>query len=240
MKKLKVEKSDTIVICSKTIGDQIVTFLGIILYGAIVSPLDPNLSLDDYKRFFNKLKPKLAFCDPRTKGAVEKAIRDNKLPTQVVVYTYVNIVGNSFLNFCQKEKNEEVFKVDKVNDVKEKVALILPTGGNNGPAKLCCLSHYAVQYRSLVWKNVLFADAVRVLSWFPLNWFAQLNAVMVCFEMPVTFVLPSYFSERYACKIIYDLNVDRLIMSTPFAQKLSRHAARMVSGSLLVNLHRYN
>lgn len=123
----------------------------------------------------------------------------------------------------------ETFKVPKIENLKEKIAFIVPTMGTTGPIKICSITHYAMAVRSLIWKNTILKGCRKVVSWFPLSWFMHLMVQLCAFELPITIVHPSAFTERSACKTICDHKIDRVFLGIVYSYRLSNHVARLVS-----------
>lgn len=66
----KIKTTDIVVVCSRQHAEQTVAVLGILFAGAIVAPVDPDVSHEECSAFLETMVPKVVFCDPRAMGQV--------------------------------------------------------------------------------------------------------------------------------------------------------------------------
>lgn len=154
MESLGLNQDDVVVICSKSHSDQNVALLGSVLLGAIVAPLDPEMTMDECSNLIKQLCPKIIFCDPRCNGQLKNALRVNNLDgsCEMVLFCTDKPRYNGFDSFVSQFHFTE-FTVTEIGDPRQKIAFILPTTGTTGMAKLCAITHYAISCRTILWKT---------------------------------------------------------------------------------------
>lgn len=115
-----------------------------------------------------------------------------------------------------------------LEDFKRTVAFILPTQGTTGTPKLVCMSHHNIYIQTLIFIEI-FDNPDKVLSFFPLSMLLQTILVCVTFETTTTLFLPGTFTERNACKFIFDFQISHAAFGTEFAIKVVHSFALKVN-----------
>nr|XP_023020782.1 luciferin 4-monooxygenase-like isoform X1 [Leptinotarsa decemlineata] len=223
MKDRGVTENDIIVIYSRNHADQTIAVLSTLFLGAIVAPLDPEISHKECLEIVKKLKPKMCFTDSRTISQIERIVNTLNYSTDIINFGQDN-PGVSQFNKLLNHKEDERFRPTFVEDAWESVAFILPTQGTTDDPKLVCLSHHNIVVQTMIFQDI-FEYPEKVLSFFPLSWLLQTTLVCVCFESPTIRILPGPFTERSACKIIQDFRIGHAIFGTDWAIRLVTNVA---------------
>lgn len=221
-----VVQEDIIVICSASQADQTIVVLASLFIGAIVAPMDPFFDFKEACHIVKKLKPKLIFTDTRMCSQIERILVTLNLNVPIVTFgrgagrnNYFNVVADG---------EELVFKPVFIEDPKKTVAFIMPTQGTTGLPKLVCLSHHNIFVQTLIFVDI-FDHPDKVLSFFPLSLLLQTILVCVTFESNTTLFLPGAFTERNACKFIFDYQITHASFGTDYAMKIVNSFALKVS-----------
>lgn len=221
-----INQNDIVVIYSASQADQTIVVLATLFLGAIVAPLDPLFDFKDICQLMKKLKPKLIFSDTRMFGQVEKILINLSLNVQVINFGRGGN-GNNYFKFITYG-DEDAFQPVYVEDSKKSVAFIMPTQGTTGPPKLVCLSHHNIYIQTLIFIDI-FDNPDKILSFFPLSMLIQTILVCVTFESTTTLFLPGSFTERNACKFIFDYQITHATLGTNYAMKVVHSFALKVS-----------
>lgn len=225
----EVKSTDVIVVSSRLHADQTAVVLGVLLAGSIVAPIDADIGHQECLAFFESMKPKIIFCDLRVMGQIERALSElGKIEScQLVIFGNTPTEPKSFEHFL-KNKADPDFQATTIKNPKERVAFILQTQGTCELPKLVCVSHQYIFEQTRAFLRML-NNPERIISFFPLSTLIQAVIMCLCFESPVTRVLPGTISERNACLMIHDLRIDHAFCTTDFALSISVHPALHVS-----------
>ncbi len=140
---LGVQAGDNVGIVSKTRYEWNVMDIAIQQVGAIVTPLYPNISENDYEYIFNDAKIKICVLENDEIASKIKSVR-NQIPSLEHVFTMENVSGeNNWSEIIKKGENgneEDVFS--RMEAIKhEDLATIIYTSGTTGNPKGVMLSH---------------------------------------------------------------------------------------------------
>lgn len=142
LKGMHINADDIICLCTYNHLDSIVPFIATTFIGAVVSSLDPSLSLADTAHLINLVKPRIIFVVPEAVRLIEDALEATSVKTCIVVF------GPSdqhmmFSTFLLKRNREEDFRPAVITDTKN-TAIIFFSSGTTGFPKGICVNHYAL------------------------------------------------------------------------------------------------
>lgn len=111
LRSIKIKTTDIIVVCSRQHPEQTAVVLGILFAGAIVAPVDPEVSHEECSIFFQTMLPKVVFCDNRAVGQIARVLAEQSRTKlcQIVVFGSSE-PKNSFKSFLRSppDSNFEV------------------------------------------------------------------------------------------------------------------------------------
>lgn len=219
-------QEDIVVICSSSQADQTIVVLASLFIGAIVAPLDPLFDFKESCQLMKKLKPKIIFTDTRMCSQIERILVALNITVPIINFGR-GATENNYFKFLTNGQ-EAIFKPVFIEDTRKTVAFIMPTQGTTGPPKLVCLSHQNIFVQTLIFVDI-FDHPDKILSFFPLSLLLQTILVCVTFESNTTIFLPGTFTERNACKFIFDYQITHAAFGTDFAMKVVHSFAVKVS-----------
>ncbi|XP_018332569.1 4-coumarate--CoA ligase-like 7 isoform X2 [Agrilus planipennis] len=224
LKHMNVTPEDIIMVCVRLHPEQATILLSIFLLGAIVAPIDPEMTLTEMKETLIKLRPKVIFCDLRNAAHIERSLMEAKLYKQVhVIHIGGDPTSKKSLDSVLVKEPDISFQPTIIQDSKKKICLIIATQGTTGSPKLVCHSDYALTYQIYLHRQIILETTSRLLSFFPLNWILQVVLCCLCYITSIVKVLPSSYSERAIVRLIHDYRIDTLIISTKDCLKIVKH-----------------
>lgn len=146
---------------------------GCILSGAIINPLDGEMSEEDIFYVFSESKPKIIVCDGEAIPKLQRALKD--VDFEYRIYSLTDETSTYHIkatNFLKPTGNEESFKCPKfAKPSDEKIAMMLCSSGTTGRPKSICLSHAA--YISIMSLMSLFSPPTqsKAILFSPLYWY---------------------------------------------------------------------
>lgn len=221
-----LKENDIVAICSDSQAEQTIVVLATLFIGAIVAPIDPCFDFKDTCQIIKKLKPKLIFTDARMCSQMERTLLTLNLTIHIINFGKDGN-GNNYFKFMSYLEEDE-FKPVFIEDPRKSVAFIMPTQGTTDPPKLVCLSHHCIYIETLIFIDI-FDNPDKILSFFPLAMLIQTVLVCVTFESIATIFFPGSFSERNACKFIFDYLITHATFGTDYAMKVVHSFALKVS-----------
>lgn len=204
-----------------------VTLLACFVIGAIVVPIYVDLTTEELCSIIGTIVPKMAFCDLRTSTHLDRCLKKMQILTCAIV-VYGNDKKADMLHFNQlaDNKSTETYPPSPINDMKMKACIIFMTEGTTGEIKLCECSEYAVFARARIWLDCFCYETVKLVSYLPINSCQQIISICASFESAIGRVLPgAVFNERNCCKLVHDLQIDTVVLSTEYALQLTYHHA---------------
>jgi len=169
--KIEFKKDDKIAIISGNRIEWNFVDIGSLQVGAVIVPLYPNMSEDNYHYIFEEAEVKMVFVG--NKELYEKVGRvKNKINRQIDVYTFDEVAGaqhwTKVTNQANESLREELEKREDSID-EEDLATIIYTSGTTGTPKGVMLSHKNIvsNVKSLI--NILpIGSQHNVISFLPL------------------------------------------------------------------------
>ncbi|MFB3057823.1 MAG: long-chain fatty acid--CoA ligase [Ignavibacteriaceae bacterium] len=169
--KIEFKKDDKIAIISGNRIEWNFVDIGSLQVGAVIVPLYPNMSEDNYHYIFEEAEVKMVFVG--NKELYEKAGRvKSKINRQIDVYTFDEVAGaqhwTKVTNQANESLREELEKREDSID-EEDLATIIYTSGTTGTPKGVMLSHKNIvsNVKSLI--NILpIGSQHNVISFLPL------------------------------------------------------------------------
>lgn len=230
LRKKGIKTTDIIMVCCQQHAEQTVVVLGILFAGAVIAPINHDISHEECMTFLTAFKPKIIFCDLRTVGQFERVQSElgRAKSGELVVFGSTD-AASSFNNFLAHKPDSD-FEATKIPNPKETVAFVVHTQGTSGVPKLVCTSHYSIFKQTQQYFGFL-SNMKRMMSFFPLSNIIQAVLVCACFEAPVVRILPGEFSERSVCNAFHDLRIDHAFLTVDLAVKISNHPALQVKGN---------
>ncbi|GBD87376.1 long-chain-fatty-acid--CoA ligase FadD15 [bacterium BMS3Abin03] len=169
--KLGVEKDEKIAIISGNRTEWNFVDIGSLQVGAIIVPLYPNMSEDNYNYIFEDAQVKLIFV--ATQDLFEKVNRvKKKINRPIEVFTFDKVEGAR--NWAEVSAMSDPSLTDKLNSIKESIdeedlATIIYTSGTTGVPKGVMLTHKNIVSNVISLSQILPIGADhRVISFLPL------------------------------------------------------------------------
>jgi long-chain acyl-CoA synthetase len=169
--KLGVKPDDKIAVVSSNRPEWNILDLGVMQAGAVLVPIYPTISEEEYEFIFNDAEIKYAFVGDAGLFAKISHIK-SATPTLLDIYSFDNVDGcKHFSDFLSSGAAIDMSEVEKrKSDVKpEQLATIIYTSGTTGNPKGVMLSHDNVVSNVKAVKPILPVDStMKVLSFLPL------------------------------------------------------------------------
>jgi len=169
--KMGIEKNDKIAIISGNRTEWNFIDIGALQVGAIIVPLYPNMSEDNYQFIFNDAGVKLCFV--ADKELLDKVIRVNtKVNNPVEIFTFDKMEGAKHWSEITDMADENL--KDKLNDIKDSInedslATIIYTSGTTGTPKGVMLTHKNIVSNVVSLSQILpIGSEHKVISFLPL------------------------------------------------------------------------
>lgn len=168
---LGVKPDDKIAVVSSNRPEWNFLDLGVLQTGAVLVPIYPTISEEEYHFIFNDAEIKYAFVGDA--GLVAKITNIKKdTPTLLDIYSFDNVPGcKHFSDFLATGRDVEDTELDKWKAAvkPEQLATIIYTSGTTGNPKGVMLSHNNVVSNVKAVKPILPVDSsMKVLSFLPL------------------------------------------------------------------------
>lgn len=233
---MQIGKNDIILIMSRCHSEQTIVVLASLLIGAIVAPIDPDVSQFKCKEIIAKLKPKICFCDIRSVSQIESALNELNLNSKIVNFGQSHNSSVQFLKLFTFNEDDD-FQPTFVPDPQKSTAFIVATQGTTDFPKLVSLSHNNILLQTFLFLNIIETPE-KVLSYCPLSWILEIIVMCASFEAFIIRIIPSSFQERTACKLIQDLQIDFLLLGTNLTLQLIENVAIKVNFFLITSVLR--
>jgi len=169
--KLGIEKNDKIAIISGNRTEWVFIDIGSLQVGAVIVPLYPNMSEDNYNYIFEDAQVKLIFV--ANQDLFEKVNRvKKKIDRTIEVFTFDEVEGAR--NWKEISKMSDPSLSDKLNSVIESIveddlATIIYTSGTTGVPKGVMLTHKNIVSNVISLSQILpISDEHRSISFLPL------------------------------------------------------------------------
>lgn len=151
---------------------------GCIVVGAIVNPLDGQMSENDMRHVFNESKPKVIICDDEAIPKLQKALQ--LVDFNYRIYSATKGSSNFYLkaeNFLRPTGDESNFKIPKFSKPSDqKLFAILCSSGTTGMPKSVCLTHASIIDAVSFYSLISFSKPSKSLSFSPLYWVSGFSA----------------------------------------------------------------
>jgi long-chain acyl-CoA synthetase len=169
--KLGVKPDDKIAVVSSNRPEWNILDLGVMQTGAVLVPIYPTISEEEYEFIFNDAEIKYAFVGDA--GLVAKISHiKTATPTLIDIYSFDEVPGcKHFSDFLASGADIDMAEVEKLKAAvkPEQLATIIYTSGTTGNPKGVMLSHNNVVSNVKAVKPILPVDSsMKVLSFLPL------------------------------------------------------------------------
>jgi long-chain acyl-CoA synthetase len=166
-----IEKDDKIAIISGNRTEWNLVDIGSLQVGAVIVPLYPNMSEDNYQYIFNDAQVKLLFVANKELFDKVNRVRE-KIDHPLEVFTFDKVEGAK--NWAEIADAAETSQTDKLNSIKgsiaeEDLATIIYTSGTTGTPKGVMLTHKNIVSNVKSLTDVLpVGSQHKVISFLPL------------------------------------------------------------------------
>ncbi|KAK4873384.1 hypothetical protein RN001_015413 [Aquatica leii] len=144
LKKIGLQPGDFISVCTYNHLNACVPMIAAFFINAIMSALDPTLSLEDMVHLLQQIKPKVVFTTPESVTMIESVIKRIGTDTAVIVFgsTSSHVSFSDALATCTKNEilNFSPTSVRTLDDI----GIVYFSSGTTGLAKTLCHTHYSI------------------------------------------------------------------------------------------------
>ena len=166
-----IRKGDRIAIVLENRPEWVIIYFGILFAGAIVTPFDPQSTIDEFKYFFENSKSKMVFTSELFQDKMHTVAKSIKTLKHIVLLNEnkKKLSSDHFLPFADFLASSEA-SLDHIKLSPDDIASIIYTSGTTGKPKGVMLTHdnYYSNFHSIE-KLGVFTKAHHMLSILPLH-----------------------------------------------------------------------
>lgn len=222
MSKLGLRKGDFVSLACGSSENVVPVYIGCLSIGAVVNPLAPVFTKDDFAHMMKLTQSKAVFCDVANREVVEQAVEE-VIKVKPAMFVFGNAGGSckSVEDLLSPVIGEDRFMPEYLGDSKQLMAMVLCSSGTTGLPKGVCLSH----------ANLIEGDVFReayncgpIFNFSALFWATGMYAVLTSLFYTRTRVLTSHpFTEELLIKILTKYKVEDVFTPPAYVAALQNY-----------------